>query len=188
MSVAGLDRSVAVAAGVTALVGVLLLASAQRSLAQTPATPPIWTVPEIGALPNNAHGQQVRRGRDLVSAPCISVPRSPIRCASPAQSRLRQLPPQRRTKQFGIPVGLFGDCNTAPQGAEISIEDRLRLHTRSMNGRALMAGGPEMQDFVACLVGVAPGQISRAGVGTMPELERAVDPARGAAMRACAAA
>src|SRR5438128_2717543 len=30
--------------------------------------PPIWTVPEIGALPDDASGRLIRRGRDLVSA------------------------------------------------------------------------------------------------------------------------
>ena len=32
------------------------------------ASPPIWTVPEIGALPNDADGRLVRRGRDLITA------------------------------------------------------------------------------------------------------------------------
>ena len=35
---------------------------------QTPPAPQIWTVPEIGALPNDAASQQVRRGRDLITA------------------------------------------------------------------------------------------------------------------------
>ena len=38
------------------------------SAQQTPPSPKIWTVPEIGALPNDALGQQVRRGRDLITA------------------------------------------------------------------------------------------------------------------------
>src|SRR4051812_38520114 len=29
---------------------------------------PIWGVPEIGALPDDAHGRLVRRGRDLITA------------------------------------------------------------------------------------------------------------------------
>jgi len=28
----------------------------------------VWTVPEIGALPRDAHGLQVREGRDLITA------------------------------------------------------------------------------------------------------------------------
>ena len=38
------------------------------SAQQTPPSPKIWTVPEIGALPDDAYGRLVRRGRDLVTA------------------------------------------------------------------------------------------------------------------------
>src|SRR5262245_54750415 len=39
------------------------------ALAQAPApSAPIWTVPEIGALPDDAQGRLVRRGRDLITA------------------------------------------------------------------------------------------------------------------------
>src|SRR4029450_11155988 len=38
------------------------------SAQETPSTQQIWTVPEIGALPNNAYGRLVRRGRDLITA------------------------------------------------------------------------------------------------------------------------
>src|SRR5258708_6105192 len=56
--------------------------------------------------------------------------------------------------------------------------------TRSMNGRALPVGAPEMQAMVAYIrflsTGVAPGQLLPGlGVGKMPELDRAADPVRG---------
>jgi hypothetical protein len=35
---------------------------------QATSAPQIWTVPEIGALPDDDYGRLVRRGRDLVSA------------------------------------------------------------------------------------------------------------------------
>ena len=50
-------------------VAILALLPAQGH-AQT-ATPPsgvIWTVPEVGALPDDDYGRLVRRGRDLVTA------------------------------------------------------------------------------------------------------------------------
>ena len=59
-----------VAAGVAALVLLLLLLgwpvgpAVTTSVAQD-AGAAIWTVPEIGALPNDANGRLVRRGRDL---------------------------------------------------------------------------------------------------------------------------
>jgi thiosulfate dehydrogenase len=201
MSVAGLGRSVAVAAGVMALVGALLLASAQRGLAQAPATPPIWTVPEIGALPNDAYGQQVRRGRDLVTAtyahigPEVADPAKRFAGNNLACSNCHL---NAGTKKFGIALfGLFGEYPhySARQGAEVTIEDRLNsCMTRSMNGRPLPADAPEMAALVAYIrflsTGVAPGQILPGlGVGTMPELTRAADPVRGGGIyaRACVA-
>src|SRR5262249_23475169 len=38
------------------------------SAQEAKASPQIWTVPEIGALPNDADGRLVRQGRDLVTA------------------------------------------------------------------------------------------------------------------------
>jgi hypothetical protein len=56
-----------------------------RSLAQS-AAPPIWTVPEIGALADDANGRLVRCGRDLVTATYAYIgPEVPDRAnASPA--------------------------------------------------------------------------------------------------------
>src|SRR5262245_63512868 len=61
-----------VAAGVAALVLLLLLGwpvgpAVTTSVAQD-AGATIWTVPEIGALPNDANSRLVRRGRDLITA------------------------------------------------------------------------------------------------------------------------
>ena len=71
---------------------------------------------------------------------------------------------QAGTKKFGIPLfGLFGKFPhyNARLGAEITIEERLNAcMTRSMNGRPLPAGAPEMQALVAYIkflsTGVAP--------------------------------
>ena len=38
------------------------------SAEEAKSSPPIWTVPEIGALPNDANSGLVRRGRDLITA------------------------------------------------------------------------------------------------------------------------
>src|SRR3569623_3391239 len=45
----------------------LALARSGQAHAQT-AAPIIWTVPEVGARPSDAHGLQVRHGRDLITA------------------------------------------------------------------------------------------------------------------------
>ncbi len=61
-----LVRAACILAAVAIGSAVLSAAHAQTS-ASSPASP-IWTVPEVGALPNDAFGSQVRRGRDLITA------------------------------------------------------------------------------------------------------------------------
>ncbi len=160
---------------------------------QPPSSPPIWTVPEIGALPNDANGRMVRRGRDLITAtyahigPEVADPAKRFAGNNLACGNCHL---EAGTKKFGIALfGLFGEfpLYSARLGAEISIEDRLNsCMTRSMNGRALPADAPEMQALVAYIkflsTGVPPGQrLPGLGVGKMPELDRAADPARGKA-------
>jgi thiosulfate dehydrogenase len=43
------------------------IAATGAGQAQT-ISPPVWTVPEVGALPDDDHGRLVRRGRDLITA------------------------------------------------------------------------------------------------------------------------
>ena len=171
------------------------------SAQQTPPSPKIWTVPEIGALPNDAFGQQVRRGRDLITAtyahigPEVADPAKRFAGNNLACANCHL---QAGTKKFGIP--LFGLYWMFPEytsrgGGEITLEDRLNsCMTRSMNGRAMPADAPEMQAMVAYIkflsTGVPPGEVLPGlGVGKMPELDRAADPARGQAIYAsnCAA-
>jgi thiosulfate dehydrogenase len=152
---------------------------------------PIWTVPEIGALPSNTYGRLVRRGRDLITATYAYIgPEVPDRAKRFAGNNLScgNCHLQAGTKKFGIPLfGLLGEYPhySARSGAPITIEDRLNAcMTRSMNGRPLPAGAPEMQAIVAYIkflsTGVSPGQLLPGmGTGKMPELDRAADPVRG---------
>ena len=162
------------------------------SLAQeTPSAQQIWTVPEIGALPNNANGRLVRRGRDLITATYAYIgPEVADRAKRFAGNNLAcgNCHLQAGTKKFGIPLfGLFGEFPrySARSGVPMTIEDRLNsCMTRSMNGRALPVGAPEMQAMVAYIkflsTGVAPGQLLPGmGTGKMPELDRPADPVRG---------
>ena len=174
-----------------ALAGPLLwLGTPVPSAAQS--TPPaIWTVPEIGALPNNSQGRLVRRGRDLITATYAHIgPEVPDRAKRFAGNNLAcsNCHLQAGTKKFGTPLfGLFGEfpMYSARLGAEITIEDRLNAcMTRSMNGRPLPVRSSEMQAMVAYIkflsTGVPPGQrLPGLGVGKMPELDRAADPTRG---------
>jgi thiosulfate dehydrogenase len=164
-------------------------------------TKAIWTVPEIGALPRDAHGLQVREGRDLVTATYAYIgPNVPDPSKRYAGNNLAcsNCHLEAGTKKFGLP--LFGLYNDFPQysarsGGEISIEDRINsCMTRSMNGRPLPHDAPEMQAIVAYVkflsTGVARNQrVPGLGTGQMPELRRAAAPARGEPhyLRNCAA-
>jgi thiosulfate dehydrogenase len=170
------------------LLAVAVTAQASQAAAQNA---PIWTVPEIGALPHDDHGLQVRQGRDLVTATyAIIGPNVPDAGKRYAGNNLAcsNCHLEAGTKKFGLPLfGLYGDFPqySARSGAEIGIEDRINsCMTRSLNGRELPAEAPEMQAIVAYIkflsTGVPPGrQLPGLGAGKMPELDRAADPERG---------
>ena len=178
------------------LLAAVTLAATVRLPAQTA---PVWTVPEIGALPRDAHGMQVREGRDLITATYAHIgPNVADASKRYAGNNLActNCHLQAGTRKFGLPLfGLYGDF---PQysfrsGNEITIEDRLNAcMTRSMNGRALPDDSPEMRAMVAYIeflsTGVPAGQkLPGMAAGNMPELDRAADPVRGRAiyLRAC---
>jgi thiosulfate dehydrogenase len=165
-------------------------ALSSTALAQAPVST-IWTVPEVGALPNDALGLQVRRGRDLITATYAHIgPEIPDPAKRFAGNNLAcsNCHLEAGTKKFGLPiVGLFElfPQYSARHGAEITIEDRVNsCMVRSMNGRELPNDSPEMQAIVAYIKflssGVAPGRVLPGlGAGAMPELKRAADPVRG---------
>lgn len=165
--------------------------------AQT-AAPKIWTVPEVGALPSDSYGLQVRRGRDLITAtyahigPEVSDPAKRFAGNNLACSNCHLM---AGTKKFGLPI--FGLFDLFPQysarlGAEITIEDRVNsCMQRSLNGRPLPQDSEEMQAIVAYIKflssSVAPGEkLPGLGAGAMPELKRAADPVRGKTIYASA--
>lgn len=180
------------------LIAAVMLAATVRLSAQTA---PVWTVPEIGALPRDAHGLQVREGRDLITATYAHIgPNVPDASKRYAGNNLAcsNCHLQAGTRKFAIPLfGLYGDFPqySSRSGNEITIEDRLNAcMTRSMNGRALPDDSPEMRAMVAYIeflsTGVPAGQqLPGMGAGNMPELDRAADPIRGQTIyaRACAA-
>ena len=159
------------------------------------ASPPIWTVPEVGALPDDDHGRLVRRGRDLITATYAHIERSPDPAKRFAGNNLAcsNCHLQAGAKKFGLPIFGLVELFSAiqcPPGAEITIEDRVNAcMSRSLNGRALPLDSPEMQAFVAYIrflsTGVPAGKVlSGLGAGSMPELDRAADPVRGKAIYA----
>jgi thiosulfate dehydrogenase len=180
---------------------VALVMVGASSMPVRPQSAPAWSVPEIGALPRDANGLQIREGRDLITATYAYVgPEVPDAAKRYAGNNLAcsNCHLEAGTKKFGLPLfGLFGDFPqySVQSGGEISIEDRINsCMTRSMNGRVLPNDASEMQAIVAYIkflsTGVAPGErLPGLGAGHMPELSRAADPQRGEPLfaRVCAA-
>lgn len=182
------------------LIKIVLMAAlaAPPALAQ-PASD--WTVPRLGALPRDAHGLQVRQGRDLITHTYAYLgPGVTDRARRYAGNNLAcsNCHLEAGTKKFGLPLfGLFDDFPqySARLGKDISIEDRVNsCMTRSMNGRAMPNNAPDMQAIVAYIkflsAGVARGEkLPGLGSGHLAELDRAADPKRGADIyaRRCAA-
>ena len=51
-----------------AVAAVIIATAAMAAGRAQTVSPPVWTVPEVGALPDDDHGRLVRRGRDLITA------------------------------------------------------------------------------------------------------------------------
>jgi thiosulfate dehydrogenase len=161
---------------------------------------PVWTVPEVGALPRDAYGMLVREGRDLITATYAHIGPNVLdvsRRYAGNNLACTNCHLSAGTRKFGLPLfGLYGDFPqySARSAAEITIQDRVNsCMTRSMNGRPLPVDAPQMQAIVAYIkflsTGVPPGrQVPGMGAGNMPQLTRAADPNRGRPiyLRACA--
>lgn len=176
--------------GLTVLAAIASFSS-PGARAQTQTRAAVWSIPDIDALPDDAHGRDVRFGRRLVTQTYALI--GPL-AADPAQRfagnnlACADCHLEAGTKKFGLPLfGLFDafPVYSARQGAKISIEDRLNsCMTRSMNGRPLPSESPEMQALVAYVgflsSGVSHGErLAGHGSGDMPQLSRAADPKRG---------
>ena len=175
-----------------AAIAILTLLSVRgHSQTAAPSKDTIWTVPEVGALPDDSYGRLVRRGRDLITAtyahigPDVNNPSKRFAGNNLACGNCHL---EAGTKRFGLPI--FGLYNAFPRysaraGVEITIEERVNsCMARSMNGRAIPNDAPEMAAFVAYIKflssGVPPDQrIPGLGAGNIPELDRAANPKRG---------
>lgn len=161
---------------------------------------PSWSVPEIGALPDDENGRLIRRGRDLVTAtyahigPAVADANKRYAGNNLACTNCHL---HAGTKKFGLP--LWGLWERFPQysarsGSEITIEDRVNsCMMRSMNGKPLPSDSPDMQAFVAYIkflsTGAKAGEFRTGmGAGRMPLLLRAANPERGKQIYASACA
>ncbi len=185
--------------------GALLAFSSLLALAQTDAPPPrtdivLWDVPAIDALPDDETGRLARYGRSLIEATYAHIgPAAPAPEDRYAGNNLACANCHLRggLKKFGLPlVTASADypAYSARTDAAISIFDRVnQCLKRSMNGQPMPESARPMQAILTYLRVLstnipAGGTIIGAAAGTMVELDRPADPARGAGIyaRQCA--
>jgi thiosulfate dehydrogenase len=186
------------------LIAMFLVAGTAKMRAQAPIEPadlPPWRVPDVATLANDENGQAVRYGRDLIlhtSALIGPDAADPAKRYAGNGLECQNCHLDGGTQRFALPlVGIWGlyPAFSARLDAMQTIGDRINdCMERSMNGRPLPAGSPEMTAIEAYIrflgsdqpSGVAP--IGRAA----PALRlptRPLDPVHGAQIyqMACAA-
>jgi thiosulfate dehydrogenase len=152
---------------------------------------PKWSVPSVDTLPDDAFGQTVRRGRDLIAKttsligpdaadPAMRYAANGLTCQS---CHL-----QAGTQQFGLP--LAGVWGVFPQyiGRENEVRtlaERINgCMERSMNGRPLPVDGPEMKAMLTYIRFISAAEqvgkpLEGRGAPPLPLPTRAADPAHG---------
>jgi thiosulfate dehydrogenase len=112
---------------------VAVIALSPGAAAQDPGMPvsPIWSVPEVDALPDDTYGRLVRHGRDLVTATYAYIGpevADPAKRYTGNNLACRNCHLDAGTKRFGLP--LWGLIDRYPNysseaGREITIEQRV---------------------------------------------------------------
>ena len=184
---------------------VVVLSVGRPALAQQVAAPqaaePQWPVVDMNTLPDDAWGRAVRLGRDLtVATPRLIGPEvsDPARRFAGNNMSCQNCHLNAGTAKFAVPfVGVFADFPQyrPREGGVHTIEERINgCMTRSLNGRDLPLDGPEMRALVSYMKFLSTGipvgaKTPGRGTSHMALLDRAADPARGAAVygRICAA-
>jgi thiosulfate dehydrogenase len=160
-----------------------------------------WIVPDINKLADDAWGKTVRRGRDLITktssliGPELS---DPSRRFAGNNLDCQSCHITAGTKKFGLPlVDTYANfpAYSARLGRVETIVDRIQgCMERSMNGKLLPPDGPDMTAIISYLKFLSTGRPVGAPAigrdsGSMRELDRAADPAKGRTVYAntCAA-
>ena len=153
---------------------------------------PPWEVPDPDKLPDDPFGRSVRYGRDLIAHTSAAIGPD----AADASMRYsgnglecQSCHLEAGTRRFGLPLaGVWGVFPTfiGRENEVRTLEERINgCMERSMNGRSLPEGGPEMKAFLAYTryisqgVPVGESALGR-GIPALPLPEKALDPQRGA--------
>jgi thiosulfate dehydrogenase len=154
---------------------IVLLAALLAVAAPAAADPPAWSIPDVDALPDDAFGRTVRHGRDLIvhtaaligpdaADPAMRYAGNGLDCES---CHLLA-----GTKQFGLPLaGVWGVFPTfiGRENEVRTLEERVNgCMERSMHGRPLPVGGPEMKAYLRAISDRMPTGASVEGRGAPP--------------------
>jgi thiosulfate dehydrogenase len=146
-AIVALPSAIAIAVLLSGVGIAALLSSAGRA---QPAQS--WQVPDPDSLPDDAYGRAVRLGRDLIVKTSSMIgPDAPDPARRYAGNGLdcQSCHLNAGTQQFGLPLaGVWGVFPTyiARENEVRTLEERINgCMERSMNGRALPLGGPDMK-------------------------------------------
>jgi thiosulfate dehydrogenase len=146
-AIVALPSAIAIAVLLSGVGIAALLSSAGRA---QPAQS--WQVPDPDSLPDDAYGRAVRLGRELIVKTSSMIgPDAPDPARRYAGNGLdcQSCHLNAGTQQFGLPLaGVWGVFPTyiARENEVRTLEERINgCMERSMNGRALPLGGPDMK-------------------------------------------
>jgi thiosulfate dehydrogenase len=153
---------------------------------------PPWVVPDPEMLPDDSFGRSVRYGRDLISHTSFLL--GPDAAGASMRYSGNGLECQSchldaGTRRFGIPLaGVWAVFPTfiGRENEVRTLEERINgCMERSMNGRSLPEGGPEMKAMLAYIryisEGVSVGQPALGrGIPALPLPDKVSDPQHGA--------
>jgi thiosulfate dehydrogenase len=168
-----------------------LLSASGRAQTVPAATAPAWTVPDPDTLPDDAFGRTVRHGRDLiVKTSSLIGPDAPDSGMQYGGNGLdcQSCHLQAGTQRFGLPLaGIWGvfPLYIARENEVRTLEERINgCMERSMNGRALPVGGPEMKAMLSYINYISSSErvgksLDGRGAPPLPLPEKAGDPTHG---------
>jgi len=168
----------------------LLSVSGRAQIVPT-ATTPVWTVPDPDALPDDVFGRSVRRGRDLIAKTSSLIgPDAPDPAMRYAGNGLdcQSCHLQAGTQRFALPLaGIWGvfPLYIARENEVRTLEERINgCLERSMNGRALPVGRPEMKAMLSYISFISSSErvgksLDGRGAPPLPLPEKASDPTHG---------
>jgi len=176
-----------------ALVVLLLVIGGGVAKAEPQALPP-WEPPDPATLPDDSLGRTIRYGHDLIANTAALIgpdAADPARRYAGNGLDCQSCHLDAGTRRFGLPLaGVWGVFPTfiARENEVRTLAQRIDgCMERSLNGRALPPGGPEMTAMLAYIrfiSGTAPAGAGPVGRGVPPLAlpNRAADPAHGAAL------